>query len=138
MPAKDIYHETVKRALVKDGWVITHDSYTLKFGKRDLFIDLGAEELVAADKEGRKIAVEIKSFSGASLMTDLERALGQFTLYRTLLEQSEPTRILYLAMDAVAYEEIFEDPLGQWLVNRNDLHILIFDIEGESVRQWIP
>ena len=63
VPAKDIYHETVKRALVKDGWVITHDSYTLKFGKRDLFIDLGAEELVAADKEGRKIAVEIEEAS---------------------------------------------------------------------------
>ena len=25
MPAKDIYHDTVKNALIKDGWTITHD-----------------------------------------------------------------------------------------------------------------
>ncbi|MEM1122330.1 MAG: element excision factor XisH family protein, partial [Bacteroidota bacterium] len=25
MAAKDIFHETVKEALVKDGWIITHD-----------------------------------------------------------------------------------------------------------------
>jgi hypothetical protein len=24
MPAKDIYHDTVKNALIKDGWVITN------------------------------------------------------------------------------------------------------------------
>ena len=25
MPVKDIYHDTVKNALIKDGWTITHD-----------------------------------------------------------------------------------------------------------------
>jgi len=29
MPRKDIYHDTVKRALIKDGWTITHDQFTL-------------------------------------------------------------------------------------------------------------
>ena len=88
--------------------------------------------------EGRKIAVEIKSFFGQSLMTDLERALGQFTLYRTLLEQKEPERVLYLAVDSAAYEEAFEDPLGSLVIKRNELRILVFDIEEESIRRWIP
>jgi hypothetical protein len=29
MPAKDIYHETVKNALIKDGWTITDDPLKL-------------------------------------------------------------------------------------------------------------
>jgi hypothetical protein len=30
MPAKDIYHEEVKNALIKDGWTITDDPYIIK------------------------------------------------------------------------------------------------------------
>jgi XisH protein len=28
--AKDIFHNTVKTALQKDGWIITHDPYKLR------------------------------------------------------------------------------------------------------------
>ena len=30
MPAKDIHHDTVKNALIKDGWTITHDPLRLR------------------------------------------------------------------------------------------------------------
>jgi hypothetical protein len=40
MPAKDIYHDTVKNALIKDGWTITHDPLVLRWGTTDVFIDL--------------------------------------------------------------------------------------------------
>jgi hypothetical protein len=62
MPAKDIYHNTVRTALEKDGWTITKDPLTLEIGDRSLFVDLGAEKILAAEKQGRKIAVEVKSF----------------------------------------------------------------------------
>lgn len=62
MPAKDTYHDAVKTALTKDGWTITDDPLYLKCGYKDLFIDLGAEQLLAAEKGKRKIAVEVKSF----------------------------------------------------------------------------
>jgi hypothetical protein len=62
MPAQDIYHDNVKNALIKDGWTITHDPYTLTFGQKDVFVDLGAERIIAAAKGSEKIAVEIKSF----------------------------------------------------------------------------
>ncbi len=81
MPAKDRYHDDAKTALVNDGWTITHDPLTLRWGRKDLFVDLGAEKLLAAEKEGRRIAVEVKSFSGHSEMNDLENALGQYVLY---------------------------------------------------------
>ena len=33
--------------------------------RRAIYVDLGAEKLLAAEKEGHKIAVEIKNFIGA-------------------------------------------------------------------------
>ena len=51
--AKDIYHDTVKTALIKDGWTVTDDPLRLKFGGRSVYVDLGAEKLFAAEKEGR-------------------------------------------------------------------------------------
>ena len=66
MPAKDIYHDTVKNALIKDGWTITDDPLSLKVGKKDIFIDLAANKLLVAEKKDKKIAVEVKSFIGTS------------------------------------------------------------------------
>ena len=74
MPAKDIYHDNIKNALIKDGWTITDDPYVIQWGRKDLFIDLGAEKLIAASQDGRKIAVEVKSFISPSPVSDLEKA----------------------------------------------------------------
>ena len=69
---KDKYHHIVREALEADGWTITHDPFTLKIkGIRDLYIDLAAEKIIEAEKEGVKIAVEVKSFIGPSPITDL-------------------------------------------------------------------
>ena len=83
MPAKDIYHDAVRNALIKEGWEITHDPLVLKWGLKDLFVDLGAERLLAARKENQQIAVEIKSFTGPSDILELEKALGQYVVYNT-------------------------------------------------------
>jgi hypothetical protein len=98
MPARDLHHDTVKHALIKDGWTVTVDPLHLKWGKKDLFVDLGAVRILAAEKDNQRIAVEIKSFIGASDVDDLEKALGQFVLYNDLLEQCDPARVLYLAV----------------------------------------
>ena len=97
MPAKDRYHDTVKQALIKDGWTITHDAYTLTVGQKDVFVDLGAERPIAAEKGGEKIAVEVKSFVSPSDIRDLENAVGQYAFYRSLLARYEPERRLFLA-----------------------------------------
>ncbi len=83
MPARDLFHDVVRAALERDGWTVTHDPLKVPWGRRDLFVDLGAEKLLGAEKAGRKIAVEIKSFTGMSLINDLEKAIGQFVLYRS-------------------------------------------------------
>ena len=76
MPRKDTFHDAVRNALIKDGWMITHDPYLLEYNREPLYVDLGAEAPLGAEKEGRKIAVEIKSFLGNSTLDDLEDALG--------------------------------------------------------------
>lgn len=91
MPAKDIYHDSLKNALIKDGWTVTHDPLRLKWGVKDMYVDLGAERLVTAEKAGQSIAVEIKSFVGASELRDIENAIGQFFVYRSVMSRTEPT-----------------------------------------------
>jgi len=90
MPAKDIYHDAVRNALVKDGWTITGDPLTLSWEDRKLYVDLGAERLLSADKGDSKIAIEIKSFVSVSEVKDLENVLGQYFLYLAVLRESEP------------------------------------------------
>ncbi|GAX38069.1 fdxN element excision controlling factor protein [Nodularia sp. NIES-3585] len=100
--------------------------------------DLGAEKLIAAEKPGQKIAVEIKSFIGASPVTDLENALGQYILYYDILTRLEPERRLYLAIRQETYSELFQEPVGKILLENQRLCLLVFDSKKEVVLQWIP
>lgn len=132
------YHDAVRNALVKDNWDITHDPLKLPWGRRDLFVDLGARKVLAAEKEGRKIAVEIKSFRGASLVHDLERAIGQFVLYRSLLAREEPDRMLYLAIPEPILKDIYAEQLADVLLEDELARIFAFDAKEEVITRWIP
>lgn len=76
MAAKDVFHNAVKHALDRDGWIITHDPLVLHAGGVEMQVDLGAEYLLAAEKEAHKIAVEVKSFISPSAISDFHTALG--------------------------------------------------------------
>ena len=86
MPAKDRYHDSARNAIEKDGWIVTDDPFLLRWGGKDLYIDLGAEKLLAAEKSGRKIAVEIKSFIGASPVADLGNACWEHHHFATEIQ----------------------------------------------------
>jgi len=138
MPARDIYHDAVKRALTKDGWTITHDPFRLQWGPKDLYVDLGAEDLLAATQGGRKIAVEVKSFVGPSVVTDLENALGQYILYHDIMAHTEPDRALYLAIRRTIFLDLFTEPIGKVLLDNRRLSLIVFDPRTEVIVQWIP
>ena len=70
MSAKDLFHELVKASLIQEGWNVTHDPYRVELGFTDIYIDLGAERLIAAERNKEKIAVEIKSFLAPSTMSE--------------------------------------------------------------------
>ncbi|MHC5741592.1 MAG: element excision factor XisH family protein [Nostoc sp.] len=136
MSAKDAFHTVVKTALEKDGWLITHDPYTLQAGTLELYIDLGAEKIIAAEKQGQKIAVEIKSFLSPSKITELYAALGQFIIYRIALQKKEANRTLYLAVPSTVYNEFFLLPFIQSVIQINQLCLVIYNIEQEVIDQW--
>ena len=148
MPQRDTIHEVVKQALINDGWDITDDPYVIAYGERVLFVDLGAVEVPALDPVGeqvigaqrgdRRIAVEIKEFGGKSMIADLEQAIGQYVLYRLLLNKVDPERELYLAVTDVVYHEVFGEPIGEVVINDLPLHVLVVGAEREEVQQWIP
>ncbi len=107
MPAKDIHHEAMRTALEQAGWTITHDPYFFSVGKVDFYIDLGAEQLIAAEKENQKIAIEVKGFTQPSSVQAFHEAIGQFVNYRGALEEKEPSRKLFLAIPDTAYYDFF-------------------------------
>lgn len=119
MPVKDLLHDCVKNALIKDGWTITNDRFRLKYKGRKLYVDLGAERIIAAEKGAKKIAVEIKSFVGASEINDLENAPGQFIFYRAILAETEPDRELFLAVPDEVFKTLFEKEFHDLLTKNN-------------------
>jgi hypothetical protein len=138
VPAKDIYHDTVKRALQKDGWIITHDPFPLQIGKKRLSADLGAERLISAERGLQGIVVEVKSFVGQSDVKDLEQALGQYVLYRQILNEMGVERSLYLAVSQSTFNSVFTIELGQVLLKNQVVKLIVFDDESEAIVQWIP
>jgi hypothetical protein len=137
VPAKDLYHDAVKNALIKDGWLIIADPYIIKYEDAQLYADLAAEKPIAAERQGDKIVVEIKSFVGKSQMYDFHNALGQYIVYRNLIQVSEPEFNLYLAIDDIVYLNFFQRPSVQLIVNHNNLQLIIVDMQQEQIVQWI-
>ena len=136
MSMRDIHGEVVKRALIKEGWTVTHDPLTLSYGGKDVYIDLGAERTIGAEKQGRKIAVEIKSFMGRSDVKDLRDAIGQYVMYRDLLAELQAERELFLAVSVDAFKTVLEPPFGRLFVERERVNLVIFDPEEEVIRKW--
>jgi hypothetical protein len=136
MPAKDLFHDAVKQALLKEQWVITADPLTIKIEGVRFEIDLAAEKIFAAEKAGRKIAVEVKSFLSNSVITDFHVALGQFLNYRLALQMKEPDRTLYLAVPFDTFALFFQEQFVQEAVKLYQLKLVVYDPEREVVVEW--
>ncbi len=138
MPQRDIIHDAVRASLIKAGWTITHDPFYLQLGEKYGFIDLAAEQPIAAEKSGQKIAVEIKSFIGKSVMSDLEQAIGQYQLYAFLLTEVEPDRTLHLAISEPVFANVFNTKTGLLLLQKLAINLLIISLPRQEIVQWIP
>ncbi|WP_414755783.1 XisH family protein [Anabaena sp. CCY 9910] len=135
--AKDRFHHIVRNALEKDGWKVTADPYEINVDDVDFEIDLAAEQLLAAEQAGRKIAVEIKSFISPSNVSEFHTALGQFLNYRDALDKIEPERQLYLAVRVPIYKSFFQRKFIASAVVKYQLRLIIYDVEEEVIRQWL-
>ena len=122
---------------MKEQWSITDDPLELEWEEVAVKIDLGAERLIAAERDQEKIAVEIKSFIGTSAINDFHTALGQFLNYRIMLEVKKPDRLLYLAVPLETYRTFFQSRFAQVVIERHQLHLLVYEPMTEEIVQWI-
>ncbi|MCL1466087.1 XisH family protein [Argonema galeatum] len=137
MSAKDIFHNTVRSALEKDGWTITRDPLFLKVTLQvKIQIDLGAEKLLSAERGTQKIAVEVKSFVGLSALSEFHTAVGQFLNYRVALEKMESERVLYLAVPKDIYQDFFTDLFVQAVLERYQIKVLVFHVQKQEITLW--
>ncbi len=134
MPVKDRYHDTVVRALSKDGWTVTGEQVRLRILGRRLWVDIRA---VKADKSV-SILVEVKGFENApSPVEYLASAVGKYVLYASILNDLKSDERLYLAVPELAYNGILSEKIGQSVINRAEIRLIVFDPEGEEIVKWI-
>jgi hypothetical protein len=137
MSAKDIIHDSVKNALIKDGWTITADPFTIRYEDATVFADLAAERAIAAEKAGNKIIVEIKSFSSPSPLHDLKIALGQYQIYLPFLHELNIDHKLYLAISDLTYDSLFQRKSVELLVEWYKLSLFVVNLASEEIIEWI-
>jgi XisH protein len=123
------------RALEKAGWTIQPDQFLLRIDRRHrVYIDIEAHH----SYEEAIMVVEVKCFqSPNSETTDLYAAIGQYLVYQSLLEDQAINALLCLAVPIVAYKDIFQR-MGMSAVTKNQVKMMIVDMEQEIIVQWLP
>ena len=139
MPAQDIFHESVKVALQKDGWTILREDWYIEVDSLGLaiYIDLAAQKFIEAEKDGRRIAVEIKSFLSESNMTAFQKALGQFLVYVKAVKKQLFEWTVYLAIPVDIYNGFFLRFDFIWeMVEEYDLKLIVFYPQSQEIVLW--
>lgn len=95
------------------------------------------QRTLAAERDGRKIVVEVKSFVGQSQTQDFKLALGQYNLNLGLLELTAPERKLYLAIDQRIYTKYFRGKAIEAVTERFQLALLVVNVKSEEIVTWI-
>lgn len=132
MPAKDKYHDIVIKALQKEGWAVISDQVTLRIGDRRLWIDL-----MVQNYDESIILVEIKTYEDINSPVDfLQKALGQYLMYRAILDSIGHDEKLYLAIPEQANIELFQSEIGHLMVETYQLNLMIYDIYNERISKW--
>lgn len=139
MSRRDDLHYPMRRALEKEGWTITADPLQLRFEEIQLKADIGAELPFGAEKDGWKIAVEVKDFDSASLVSELEKMIGQMQLYQWALDEQEPDRDLFLVVSFEMYDWQYRKRRSAFraIVERNKINLIVFDEIEEVIQKWI-
>lgn len=134
MPAKDRYHDTVVNALRKAGWSHIDEQIGIILEDRRLWIDIRAR------KEAKQLAVliEVKGFENKpSPVEYLAQSIGQYTLYRAVLNYLRIDLPLYMAVPEAAYRGILSEEIGKQTLKHGGVRLLVFDPVREEILEWI-
>ena len=135
--ARDLFHNIVKKALIKDGWTITHDPFTLHSRKEGgLSTDIGAEKVILAENGLTKIAVEVKSFIHMSILHEFLKASGQYMSYSKIIRKNEPIRLLYVAMPTFVYYRLIKYDWVVEVMTDLNMKVILYSSEKEIIEEW--
>ena len=96
-----------------------------------------AKKTLETDGETRKVAIEIKVFGSLSFLNELEKAVGQYLIYKQFLSELFPERILFLAVAEDVFGESFTLPSINAVVAKQEIKLLVFNPELEEIIKWI-
>jgi hypothetical protein len=122
--------------LEKDGWAVAEIPFTVDLPEREIHIDVEAWRNSNGSRQ-QIMLVEVKCFPNRkSTTTELYISVGQYIIYRAVLDAIEMNLPLYLAIPDVIYDTVFD-----WTVRRavsdNKIKLLIINLEMEAIVQWI-
>lgn len=135
--ARDKFHDIVKEALIKEGWIITHDPYPLHSRKEGgLSTDIGAEKIILAENNLKRIAVEVKSFIHISILHEFLKASGQYLSYSKIINKNDPERVLYVAMPTFIYYRIIQYDWAVEVMADLKMKVILYNTEKIIIEAW--
>ena len=137
MPSEDRYHSVVLQCLRNADWSIVKEQEYISIGthndtNRRLYIDIKAQS-----NDEQLVLIEVKGLE-RSPVHELMELLGQYLVYRLALEYLGIEIPLYIAISENAHQDIFQHVIGQEVMSRYAIPLLIFDPVREEIVQWIP
>ena len=138
MPQLDRHHFAVSHALEKEGWTIVRHNMGLLLDNTYVYIDIEARRSEVTAPLPASIGVEVKVIAPRRVTEQVERAIGQYIIYRSLLEDAYPNHACYLAVSTRDYRRHLSGPKYRRVFQTNRIHLLIFDEVREEIDQWIP
>jgi XisH protein len=69
-------------------------------------------------------------------MRDFHNAIGQYSNYKVLMQEQEATRSLYLAVPKKVFDRRFTQQGVEFICQKMDVSIVVFDEKTETIEQW--
>jgi len=136
MPAFDVCHNQVVRALQKEGWNVEAEQVTFSLGKRRIFIDIQAVRGVNGNRQ-QMMLIEVKCFSNPKLVNEeLYYAIGQYLVYRAMLAERKSEVALFMSIPELVFNLAFDLPIRRVIAD-SQIKLVIVNIESERVVRWI-
>ena len=136
MPAFDQCHEQVVHALQKEGWRLEQSSVSLFFDDRYAYVDMRVSRGSNGNHE-QILLLEVKCFPDKDSTTrDLYTAIGQYLVYRAMIQELRKPYGIYLSIPHLIFDEIFDVSVMR-VIQETRINIVVINLESETIVKWI-
>lgn len=123
--------------MIKDGWTITDDPLRLLTKEEGgIVTDLGAEKMIIAEKELKRIAVEVKNFINPSLVHEFMKSTGQYVSYETVVLKKHINRQMFLAMPYYVFDKLKKFDFVNDIIERFHIKLILYNPITETIEEW--